>query len=168
MRSVVLPLVSAALVLAGCAAAPNAQLEANKALARQFIEATNAADWAAYDRLLAPDFQRHSEATPGPPVTSPQQFVELQTAFLATAPDQHVTVDVLVAEGDRVAILATYSGTQTGPMNDLPATGKPFRLQFLGMLRIADHRIAEMWVEWDNVALLSQLGLFPPPSPAGS
>jgi steroid delta-isomerase-like uncharacterized protein len=149
--------------IAGCAPSSNARLEANKALVRQFAEAGNAADWSAVAQLLTPDFTRHSEATPGPEVTSPQQLIDLQKSFMETAPDQHVTVDAMVAEGDKVAVLATYSGTQTGPMNGMPATGKPFSLKFLGMFRIQGGKIAEMWVEWDNVALLSQLGLFPPP-----
>jgi steroid delta-isomerase-like uncharacterized protein len=158
------PTLSIALLaaVAGCAASPNAQLEANKALVRQFADAGNAADWSSLEQLLTPDFTRHSDATPGPDVTSPQQFIDLQKSFMETAPDQHVTLDAMVAEGDRVAVLATYSGTQTGPMNGMPGTGKPFSLRFLGMFRIQEGKIAEMWIEWDNVAFLSQLGLFPP------
>ena len=36
----------------------------------------------------------------------------------------------------------------------------------VAMFRIDSGRIAELWVEWDNVAMLSQLGLFPPSPPA--
>jgi len=71
----------------------------------------------------------------------------------------------LVAEGDRVAGLATYSGTQTGPMGDIPATGKAVEAPVLAMFRIEEGRIAELWVVWDNVAMLTQLGQFPPSRP---
>jgi predicted ester cyclase len=47
-------------------------------------------------------------------------------------------------------------------MGDSPATGKSAETTFLAMFRIADRKIAEMWVEWDNMAILTQLGLFPP------
>jgi hypothetical protein len=37
------------------------------------------------------------------------------------------------------------------------------RLDFSGFLRFQDGQIAEMWVTWDNLAALSQLGHYPPP-----
>jgi steroid delta-isomerase-like uncharacterized protein len=112
------------------------------------------------------DFTRHSAATAGPLVTSRDQFIQLQKSFLVTFPDQRVTLQQLVAEGDRVAALATYSGTQTGPMDGFPTTGKAVQAPFLALFRIDAGRIAELWVEWDNLAMLEQLGLFPPPSPS--
>jgi predicted ester cyclase len=65
-----------------------------------------------------------------------------------------------------VAILGTYSGTNTGPMGDIPATGKSIESPFLGIFRIESGKVAELWVEWDNLAFLAQLGLYPPP-PSG-
>lgn len=153
------------LVTVGCAPSQTAQLEANKDLVRQFTEATNAADWDALSEIVAEDFTRHSAATAGPEVTSRDEFIELQKSFLVSSPDQRVTMQQLIAEGDRVAGLATYSGTQTGPIGDMPATGNTVEIPFLGMFRIESGRIAELWVEWDNVAMLTQLGLFPPPCP---
>jgi predicted ester cyclase len=112
--------------------------------------------------IVAPDFVRHSQATAGPEVRSLDEFVTLQRMFLASMPDQRVAIDQVVAEGDLVAVRARYSGTLTGPMGDFPATGKSAETTFLAMFRIADRKIAEMWVEWDNMAILTQLGLFPP------
>ena len=150
----------------GCRPSATAQLEANKELVRRFTEATNAADWDALSEIVAEDLSRHSQATAGPPVTSRQEFIQLQKSFLVSIPDQRVTIQQLVAEGDEVAALATYSGTHTGPMGDFPATGKPVEFTFLALFRVESGRIAELWVEWDNVAMLTQLGLFPPPPPA--
>ena len=65
--------------------------------------------------------------------------------------------------GDCVAGYFTYSGTQEGAMGPFPATGKKADLNYLGILRIEDGKIAEMWVEWDNLAMLTQLSHFPPP-----
>ncbi len=155
------------LVVVGCAPSPTAQLEANKDLVRQFIEALNAADLEALDEIVTEDFARHSQATAGPQVSSREEFIQLQESFLAIFPDQRVTIRKLVAEADEVAALATYSGTQTGPMGDLPATGKSVESTFLAVFRVDAGRIAELWVEWDNVAMLTQLGLFPPPPPPG-
>lgn len=162
--------VSAIPVLMAAAACgrSTAELEANKELVRRFAEATNAADWAGLSQVVAEDFVRHSAATAGPQVTSRAAFIELQEAFLESVPDQRVAIRQLVAEGDRVAALATYSGTQTGPMDPFPATGRSFEIPFLGIFRIEEGQIAELWVEWDNVNMLGQLGLFPPPEPPGN
>ncbi|MGD2136581.1 MAG: ester cyclase [Gemmatimonadales bacterium] len=141
------------------------QLEANKDLVRQFTEVLNAADWDALGQIVTEDFTRHSAATEGPPVTSRDEFIQLQESFLVTFPDQRVTIQQVVAEGDRVAVLATYSGTHAGPMGEFPATGQTVEAPMLALFRVEAERIAELWVEWDNVAVLTQLGLFPPPPP---
>jgi steroid delta-isomerase-like uncharacterized protein len=143
---------------------PSERLEANKDLVNRFTAALNSADWKALDELLTEDFSRHCQATPGVPVSSREEFKRLQESFLVSMPDQHVTVEMLIAEGDKVAAYATYSGTQTGPMGEFPATGKSAESKFLAIFRIADGRIAELWVEYDNLAMLSQLGLLPAPA----
>jgi steroid delta-isomerase-like uncharacterized protein len=155
-------------IVMGCANSQSAELEANKELVRQFTEATNAANWEALAEIVSDDFTRHSQATEGPPVKSREEFIQLQETFLSSFPDQKVTIQKLVAEGDLVAGLATYSGTQTGPMGAFPATGKWAEITFLAIFRVENDRIAELWVEWDNIAMLSQLGLFPPPPPPSS
>jgi steroid delta-isomerase-like uncharacterized protein len=168
MRSSTLFLATVLVVAtAGCATSPTAQLEANKDLVQQFAAALNAADWDALAEIVADDFVRHSDATAGPPIDSRDKFIELQQSFLASFPDQQVTIQKLVAEGDDVAALATYSGTHKGLMGEFPATGRSVESTFLSLFRIEEGQIAELWVEWDNVAMLSQLGLFPPP-PSGS
>jgi steroid delta-isomerase-like uncharacterized protein len=167
MRSHVLLLASLLVAAAvGCTPSPTGQLEANKDLVRQFAEVTNAADWEALAAMVTEDLTRHSTATAGPPVTSREEFIQLQKSFQASFPNQRITVQQLVAEGDRVAILGTYSGTNTGPMGDIPATGKSIESPFLGIFRIESGKVAELWVEWDNLAFLAQLGLYPPP-PSG-
>jgi steroid delta-isomerase-like uncharacterized protein len=153
-----------AAVAVGCAPSPTAQLEANKDLVRRFTQALNTANWDALDELVTEDFSRHSQATAGPQVNSREEFIQLQESFLVSFPDQRVTIEKLIAEGDEVAALATCSGTLTGPMGEYAATGRSVEITFLSIFRIDAGRVAELWVEWDNVAMLMQLGLFPPPS----
>lgn len=141
------------------------QLEANKKLIHLFVEVTNAAKWNVYDELLTKDFKRHCQATPDVDVRSREDFKKLQESFYKSMPDQKVTVEMLVAEGDKVAAYATYSGTLTGPLGDFPPTGKSVESKFLTIFRIKEGRIAEIWVEWDNLSMLKQLGLFPLPVP---
>jgi steroid delta-isomerase-like uncharacterized protein len=139
-----------------------AQTKANKKLVENFAAAINRADWIALDSLITDDFSRHSQASPVEIMTS-EAFIALQESFYASTPDQKIKFEMLVAEGDFVATYATYTGTQTGPLGDLPATGKSMESIFVTFFRIENNRIAEIWVEWDNLAMLTQLGHFPPP-----
>ena len=150
------------LVLTGCNN-PSKGLKANKNLILRFTEASNAADWDSFNEFLTMDFSRHCQATPAVKVNSREEFIKLQKSFLASMPDQKISIEMLIAEGDKVAAYGTYSGTLTGPMGEFPATGKSMECKFLGIFRIEEGRIAELWVEWDNLAILAQLGLFPPP-----
>ena len=150
----------------GCESQNHNDVYANKDVVLRFIEISNAAEWDRLDEVVVPDFQRHSTATAGPPVRSLEAFVSLQKSFLSTFPDQQVRLDNMIAEGDFVAIRATYLGTQTGQMGNLPATGKSVDGPFIAFFRIDSGKIAELWVEWDNVAMLNQLG-FPPLRPSG-
>jgi steroid delta-isomerase-like uncharacterized protein len=162
-RSFSLPILLPLLVY-GCTPSPSANLEANKQLIEQFTEVINSANWDALDTLLVDDFRRHSQATAGPAVESREAFKELQKGFYAIMPDQRVDGELVVAEGDFVAMYATYSGTMTGPMGEFQPTGRSAESKFLSIFRIEDGKIAELWVEWDNLAMLTQLGLFPPPA----
>jgi steroid delta-isomerase-like uncharacterized protein len=139
-----------------------AKTKANKLLVENFTAAINRADWLALDSLITDDFSRHSQASPVEVRTS-EAFIALQETFYASTPDQKITIEMLVAEGDFVAAYATYTGTQTGPLGDLPATGKSMESIFITFFRIENNRIAELWVEWDNLAMLTQLGHFPNP-----
>ena len=154
-------LLLALLTLAGCAGSARLA-EDNKELVRSFVEAVNAAEWDAVARLLADDFRHHSQAAAGPPVTTRQEFVEYQRDLRASFPDRRITLDDVVAEADRVAAAGRYRGTQTGPFTGAGPTGRPVDGRFISMFRIVEGRIAEIWTEWDNLALYSQLGLPPP------
>ena len=165
MRKSAVVAVMATLLLVGCTPNPDDKLGKNKEVVMRFIEISNDANWDQLADVMAADLKRHSAATPGKPVTSLEEFIALQQGFMATFPDQYVRLDQMIAEGDHVAIRAAYIGTQSGPMGDFPASGNKVDGPFIAFFRIESGKIAELWVEWDNVDMLTQLGIFPPPAP---
>jgi len=165
-KGMLVSIVVCAILSGGCEGQQPDNRESNKQVVQQFITISNAAEWDQLSEVVAADFKRHSSATSGPPVRSLDEFIALQKSFLSTFPDQQVRLDSIIAEGNLVAIRATYLGTQTGPMGEFPATGKSVDGPFIAFFRIESGKIAELWVEWDNVSLLNQLGLLPPKSPA--
>jgi predicted ester cyclase len=73
-------------------------------------------------------------------------------------------INDMVAAGDKVAIRATYRGTDEGGfIPDMPATGKSFAMDAMYMVRINNEgQIAEHWGVVDTIGTMGQLGLLPP------
>jgi steroid delta-isomerase-like uncharacterized protein len=141
--------------------------EQNKDLIRRLHAEVSKGNQSIFDEVLSPDYVRHCQAMP-------PEFQELHGTdifkafiadFLSAVPDCHDSILFIIAEDDMVAYVTEMTGTQTGPMGELPASGKEFTLTNLIVHRIKDGKIAETWVSWDNVSMLSQLGHFPPPTP---
>ena len=137
------------------------QSDENVAVVERFIDALNRQDLAELEGIVAPDVRRHSRATPGVEVRSWQDFRDFLERDFGTFADVTQTILLTVADGEHVAALVRLSGTHRGAFGPIPATGRAIETEFLSILRIADGRIAEMWVEWDNLAILAQLGVEP-------
>ena len=138
------------------------QASENKRVVLRMAEAINKRDFEALDSLVDPNVHRHSAATPGVVVENLEQFKSFLRQDIATCPDSQQEVNLILAEGDMVAMHATYLGTQTGVMGPFPPSGRKLELPFIGILRLEEGKVAEIWVEWDNLNALTQLGHFPP------
>jgi steroid delta-isomerase-like uncharacterized protein len=134
----------------------------NVQVAIDMVEAINDRELDRLDQLVAPDIVRQSAATAGVVVTSLEQFKAFLRSDFAGVPDSVISIDIVFGNDEYVAMRAIYSGTQTGQVGPFPPSGKRVELPFMGILRIDEGRIAEMWVEWDNVFMLTQLGHFSP------
>jgi steroid delta-isomerase-like uncharacterized protein len=135
--------------------------EQNKTVIRRFLEAWNNRQPEAFDELTAPDVVRHCQATPAIEVHSLDQLKEFLQQDTATFPDSKQTIVHMVAEGALVGVWATYEGTQRGPIGPPPASGAKTQFDFGAVFRMADGKIGEWWVTWDNMTILQQLGHMP-------
>ncbi len=141
-------------------------LEKNKFIVRNYLEEVwNKKNPAALERFIAPDYVRHCEAMPPPlqELRGIQGLEQMYTMTMASFPDWDEQIEILAAEGDKVAYLSRARAIQKGPLGQFPAGGKSFSVTIIGIHRLADGKIAETWATWDNVALLTQLGHLPPP-----
>lgn len=81
----------------------------------------------------------------------------------AAFPDYHEEVHALIAEGDRVVVHLTISGTQQGQWGTLPPTGKRAEFDEIVILQIRDGKVLRQRGIVDNLSALRQLGAVPSP-----
>jgi steroid delta-isomerase-like uncharacterized protein len=133
-------------------------IEQNKELHRRFLQGVfNEGRMETADELLSPSYVFH-DAPPGAPKEGPQAVKQAASMFRVAFPDLEISVEELVAEGDKLCARATTRGTHRGTIFGISATGKTVTVTGLTMVRVADGRIAESWVKNDVLGLLRQLG----------
>jgi steroid delta-isomerase-like uncharacterized protein len=134
--------------------------EENKAVVRRLIEeGYNEGNLDVVDELVAPDVFNH------PAVPEHRHgidgFKHVIVWVRDIGPDTHYHIDDIIAEGDKVAVRMTVSGTHTGPIGDIAPTGKRFSVDYVHWFRLADGKVAELWAVRDDLSRLQQLGLMP-------
>jgi steroid delta-isomerase-like uncharacterized protein len=134
---------------------------ANKALARRFVEAVDRGDLDAFDDLFVEDYVHHDPALPPEVQHGRDAYKRLHAMFRAALPDLRFALEDEVAEDDRVVGRWTVTGTHEGELLGVPPTGKRLTLTGIQILRVADGRIAEQWVNFDALGMLRQLGVVP-------
>ncbi len=132
-----------------------------KAAVRQFVEKIwNEGDLEAADQYIASDYVRHDPATPED-VQGIDGFKEVVALYRAALPDLHLEIEDIIAGGDKgetVALRWSGTGTHEGELMGVAPTGKQVNSSGNTFLRLENGRIAEEWVQWDNLGLLQQIG----------
>jgi steroid delta-isomerase-like uncharacterized protein len=135
----------------------------NSARARRFVLEHNQEDYlATFDDLLAPTCVVH-EYVPGVPSAMDRTaYSHFIAAFRAAMPDIHNQVEDVIAEGDKVGVRWTGSGTHTGvSLMGVPAAGRQVMANGIYIFHFVDGKIVEIWNLWDAVNVMQQLGVIP-------
>jgi steroid delta-isomerase-like uncharacterized protein len=131
-------------------------LEQNKALyCRWFTDVVSRGDLAAAEEMLSKDYRLHFPGIPQP--IDKDGHKGLVTLFRTGFPDWVETVEDLIAEDDRVVARILGQGTHLGEFQGVEATGRRVTATGIGIARMADGRIAEIWAAYDAQGLLDQL-----------
>ena len=139
--------------------------ETNKAVVHRYVEeGYNAGNMAVIDELFATDFVNHDPSAPT--VRDLEGMKQLILAQHAAFADLRTTIEDLVADGDKVVKRFIVRGTHTGDFNGIPATGKQFTLEGIDILRLVNGKIQEIWIGYDMLGVLQQLGVMPQPEEA--
>jgi len=144
-------------------------VELNKALVRRLFDGDlnvndQAARSRAADELIAVDFVDYTN----PPglqhgLESHKQIVTiLRSAF----PNLSWEYEAPIAESDKVAVRVIMHGTHQGEFFGIPPTGKQVTVSGIHILRIAHGKLVEHWGNNDDLGLMQQIGVVPPPGQA--
>jgi steroid delta-isomerase-like uncharacterized protein len=133
--------------------------EENKEKARRSWEIVNQRNPDLIEEFYPPNLVWHE---PDQDIRGYEQAKEFVSSFFAAFPDITITVDDVIAEGEKVVSRYTIRGTHQGETEEFGTpTGRQIELQGLTMHRFEDGNIVEEWERYDNLSALQQLGLAP-------
>jgi steroid delta-isomerase-like uncharacterized protein len=131
--------------------------EENAVIARRWHEdVINQRNPAALQEILDPQVTHHA-AGGFPDVMTADGVAADLGAFLTAFSDLHITIDLLITQDDLVVERYTASGTQDGPLQDLPPSGRTATWTGINIFRIECGRISEVWSEVDALSRRQQL-----------
>ena len=131
----------------------------NKAIVQRVATTLNKGDLAAFRELHAPDF-RYYGPTGGKPLTR-NELTELNRQFRAAFPDLSVTIEDIIADGDKVAARIGWRGSHQGDYQGIPPTGKKMTSETMVLIRLAEGKIVEGREQFDELSFRQQLGADP-------
>ena len=129
-------------------------------LIERIYDGINSGNLDSLDNLVSHDFVDHGDDTHGV-----EAFKQRMAMFRSAFPDLHATINEVLVDGDRCATRATITGTHTGDLMGITATGRAIRVGSVDLLRVADGKATERWGGLDTFSLLVQLGAIPLPQP---
>ena len=128
-------------------------LEENKAIVRRFVESYNTRNLGLFDDLLAPDYFDQTSKV------GPEGLKQLMNMAFKAFPDFHETIEDIIAEGDKVWVRITFTGTHTGEFMGIAPTGKKLTTEMVDIFRIVNGKLVEYRDVNNNLDYLKKLGI---------
>lgn len=135
--------------------------ELNIANTKKMGEAVNKGNLDVLNEVFAPDVKDHDPAPDQGP--GPAGFIGFFTQLRTAFPDLKIAVEHMVTDENNVAFAYTMTGTQQGPFQGIPATGKKVKARGMQIGRYnSQGQIVERWGSSDEAGILQQIGVAKP------
>ena len=129
----------------------------NKVLIRRwFEEVWNRGRAAAIDEMLAGQAMIHGL---GPQAMNVSAFKQFHTQYRSAFPDVRIQVDDVIAEGDKVAVRWSGTGTHQSDSLGFAASGNAVRFRGMTIGRVENGKLVEGWNVFDELGMLQQCGV---------
>ena len=138
------------------------KLETHKAMIRRFVEdVKNKRQLEQLGEIFQTDYQEHN-ATVGSFGAGIEGYKRFLSHLFTAFPEDSVTIDEILAEGDLVSYRGTETGTHKAEFLRIPATGKSATWTEIQFFRFRDGKVSEHWVDVDLFSWFQQLVIIPP------
>jgi predicted ester cyclase len=128
----------------------------NKEIVRRLYEEVgNEGKLELIDELSWPD---HIEHNPFPQQSQGAEGLKQRIGMIRAAFDLRFTIEHLIAEGDKVAVMWSNQGTHVGEWFGFAPTGKRVETHGVDIHLLRDGRLAEHWDVVDTTNFLSSVG----------
>lgn len=137
---------------------------------RRLLEETfNQGNLELIDQFVAPHAVNHDPAEPPRlrELRGPEVLKRTVQMYRGAFPDVRITVDDVIAAGDKVVLRWHSEGTHRGELEGLAPTGVRGSVTGISIDQWKDGKVVESWTEWDNLGLARQLGAAPPAGSMG-
>ena len=127
-----------------------------KTLAQRSWEIVNQHNPDLIDEFYTPDLVWHE---PDQDIQGSEEAKQFVSMFFEAFPDLSVTLEDVIAEGDKVVTRWTIRGTHQGELMGIAPTEEQIELKGITIHRIKGGKIAEEWERYDNLGMTQQLGV---------
>ncbi|MBB5712493.1 ester cyclase [Sphingomonas xinjiangensis] len=132
-------------------------IEANKEIVRRYFAMFNSGDLSELGEIVSQDY--------GDKLEGQSSGIEVIRSYLsglkASFPDFTWTIEQIIAEGDRVAVMNRVSGTHVHDFGGMTPTGNRVDFAAFQFYRIENGKLAEHWEVADFAKFQEQLGSSP-------
>lgn len=135
-------------------------IDINKTIARRYLEDFwNGDDAAVIEELVIDDVIGHP--APGQTLQGREILKQRHSALRQVYGEPHFVVEDLIGEGDKVLLRWSFSGKHIGAIMGAAPTGKLITVGGMNLFQFSGGRIAEFWVNADDLGELQQIGVTP-------
>jgi predicted SnoaL-like aldol condensation-catalyzing enzyme len=139
------------------------EVQNKQTIVRLYEEVVNQGRLEVLDEIAWPD---HLEHRPLPGQTQGREGLKQRASMVRAAFNPHFTLDHVLADGDKVAVMWTSLGTHVTEWFGIPATGKSVVTHGVDIFLLRDGRLAEHWDVVDVNDFLVKTGALRAPSAA--
>ena len=108
------------------------------------------------DELMTPDVVYHGTSME---MHGVEEYKQVYNMYRSALHDTQITIEELIAEGDKVMTRLTTRGVHKGELAGIPPTGNEFTGSQFTVFRLVNGKIAEEWEIFDELGMMMQLGM---------
>jgi predicted ester cyclase len=138
----------------------------NKEVALRLFEELDKKNPGIFRELCVDEVKIHMPGREEPYTVG--EIIELVSMFYDGLPDYAHTIEDVICEGEKVVVRCTNRATHTRELMGIPPTGNKVEYGEIVILHFADGKVAEVWVQEDDLWMMQQLGMDLAPKEPGS